>query len=280
MEHKIWKGHISFGLINIPVDVVSAESQEKKKGLDFEMIDRHDHAHIGYQKYNKNTGKLVEGSDIVKALKLSSGKHMIFEKEELDALKLKGTNTIEIQQFVDTTEIDPIYFEKPYYLIPAKGGNKPYILLREALQKTGKFALGLIIMHSRQHLVLIGASGPALMLEVIRYAEELKVPSQLDTSLSDLKASKVSPKEIAMAEKLVAELSAKWNPKEFEDTYFKDVMAAVKRKSKDKVTSGKKSKEVQERPSNVLELMPLLEKSLKMKKKPTAAHAARKQARG
>ncbi|MEO5667847.1 MAG: Ku protein, partial [Bdellovibrionota bacterium] len=219
MERGLWSGSISFGLVTIPVSVVSAENKQQE--LDFDLIDRRDHAHVGYQKINKNTGKPIESEDIVKGLKLETGKYALFEQDELKHLRIKGTSTIEIQQFVTRVEITPIYFKKFYYLQPAKNGDKTYVLLRETLLKTETFAVGLIVLHNRQQLVAIGAMESALILHVLHYPAEIKKLSALGLPAAGLKSARLTAKEISMAEKLVGELTETWKPIEFKDTYFR-----------------------------------------------------------
>jgi DNA end-binding protein Ku len=277
MARGMWKGNISFGLVTIPVTVVSGEN--RKESLDFDLLDRRDHAHVGYQKINKKTGKPISSEDIVKGLKLESGKYAIFEQDELKELKIKGTNSIDIQEFVDRTEIDPIYFKKFYYLEPSKGGNKTYVLLRETLKETDKFAVGLIALHGRQQLVLIGATDEALILHGIHFADEIKTTKELELPAPGIKAVKISEKEIAMAKRLVDELSGKWKPKDFEDTYVHDITQAIKDKGRKKVEADEESVqtdvETSKAASKVLDLMPLLEKSLKTKSKgKTSRHRA------
>jgi DNA end-binding protein Ku len=262
MARSLWKGNISFGLINIPVSIASAENAQESPG--FNLIDKRDHGHIGYLKINKTTGKKVDNKYIVKGLKLESGKYSIFEQKELDKLRLKGTSSIDLQQFVDKDEVDPAFFEKPYFLLPEKGGAKTYVLLRETLKNTDKFGVGLLIMHQKQHLALIGVSGKALVLELIRYSNELKSADDYELPAPGTKSVKVSPREIKMAESLVEELSDVWKPQKFKDTFHEDLMRAVKKKSK--VTVEDAPEDAEETPtesSKVLDLMPLLEKSIR-----------------
>ncbi|MDR3607863.1 MAG: Ku protein [Oligoflexia bacterium] len=261
---SLWKGNISFGLINIPVMIVPAENTPERP--QFSLIDRRDHAHIGYLKINKNTGKQVSNRDIVKGLKLASGKYTIFTNAELDELHVKGSQTIELQQFVRKDEIEPAYFETPYYLMPQNGGEKAYALLRDALERTEKYGVGLIVLHNKQHLALIGTKDSALMVELVRYAEELRDPSDYDLIDGKSLRPKISATELAMAERLVEELTSEWKPGVYKDTYVKGLRAAVRRKSRATVPEPKKGA-VQARASNVLDLMPLLEKSLRGKRR-------------
>jgi DNA end-binding protein Ku len=266
----LWKGNISFGLINIPVSIVSAENNGARPA--FSLVDKRDYGHIGYLKINKNTGKKVNNQNIVKALKLDSGKYSIFDQKELNNLHLKGNDAIELQQFVDQDAVDPIFFEKPYFLIPGKGGTKTYVLLRETLRKTHKYGVGLLVMHSKQDLVLIGASGNSLFLEVIRYAQELKSHKEYEFPPEGLKGIKIAPAELSMAERLVNELSDKWKPTQYKDTFHEELMKAVKKKSKVTVDEApeKETDEPSIQSTQVLDLMPLLEKSLRAGKKKSA----------
>ena len=277
MARGMLNGNISFGLVTIPVSVVSGEN--KGEELDFDLLDRRDNAHIGYQKINKNTGKVVASENIVKGLKLESGKYAIFEAEELKDLRIKGTNSIDIQEFVMRDEVDPVYFRKFYYLTPGKGGSKTYVLLRETLKKVGKYAIGVIVMHNKQQLVLIGASSRALILHTLLYSSEIKSEETLDVPAAGLKGAKVSDKEIAMAERLVEELTGEWKPVQFKDTFVRDVRAALKSKSRRKVNSVDEAqsseRDSDEAVSKVLDLMPLLEKSLQRKKKKSSAGSRR-----
>jgi DNA end-binding protein Ku len=263
MARSLWKGNISFGLINIPVSIASAENPQEAP--EFNLIDKRDHGHIGYLKINKNTGKKVDNRYIVKGLKLESGKYSIFEQDELSKLRLKGTNSIDLQQFVDKDEIDPAFFEKPYYLLPEKGGAKTYVLLRETLKNTGKFGVGLLVIHQKQHLALIGVSGAALVLELIRYPSELKSSDEYELPAPGTKSAKISPKEVTMAEHLVEELSDPWKPQKYKDTFHEELMKAVKKKAKVTVEDAPEEGEnpAPTSSSKVLDLMPLLEKSIR-----------------
>lgn len=279
MSRSLWKGNISFGLVTIPVAVVSAENKEEE--IDFDLIDRRDHARIGYQKINKSTGKPVESEDIVKGLRLDSGKYAVFEQAELNALKIKGTRNIDIQQFVEHGEVDPIFFKKTYYLEPVKNGEKTYVLLREALKSTNKYAVGLIVLHNKQQLVLIGVRDDAMVMHTIHYAKEIKSVSALDLIPRHGKV-KVTPKEVSMAERLIDELSSPWKPLEYKDTYVKQINDAVKSKARKKVSVEEPSEDAREgrgASQNILDLMPLLEKSLHSKKKSRAKSPGRRVAR-
>jgi DNA end-binding protein Ku len=269
MPRSLWKGNISFGLINIPIAIFTAENPQEKPS--FNLIDKRDYGHIGYQKINKTTGKVVDTKDIVKGLRLESGKYSIFDQKELDRLKIKGSESIELQQFVGRDEVDPIYFEKPYFLLPEKGGKKAYVLLRETLRNTNKYGVGLLVMHQKQHLVLIATSGPALVLEVIRYANELKDYDEFEFPKEGAKEAKVTNAEFEMAERLIAGLTEKWKPQIYKDTFHEQLLKAVKKKAKVEVEEAPEvATEEPVSASKVLDLMPLLQKSLRAKAKKPA----------
>lgn len=281
MPRGMWTGNISFGLVTVPVQVVSAENAAE--GLDFDMIDKRDHAHIGYKKINKKTGKEIDSKDIVKGLKLDSGKYAIFEQGELNKLRVKGSKSIDIEQFVEMTEVDPSFFKKTYYLVPGKNGEKVYVLLRETLRNTKKYGVGMIVLHTKQQLGLIGVSGPAMTLHIIHYDKEIKDPKkEYDLPAEGTKSVKINPKELAMAERLVDELTDKFKPENFKDTYIEQVKAAVKKKSKVSAddTEIEQPEEEEGNLSKVLDLMPLLEKSLKTKSKSTKTSASHSKSSG
>jgi DNA end-binding protein Ku len=273
MPHALWTGTISFGLVNIPVSVVSAVNREET--LDFDLIDKRDHAHVGYQKINKSSGRPIEDRFIVKGLKLNSGKYVMFDPKELSKFRIKGNNNFEIQQFVDRDEVSPLYFENPYYLIPGKNGAKTYVLLHDALADTKKFAVGYIVLHTKKRLALVGAENQALVLYVIRYAANLRKPEYYEIPTTKSRTIHLAPREKEMAEELVEGLSSPWKPEQFKNTYQMDIMAAVKRKSKTTVEEAPRAAK-ETNLGQVLDLMPLLEESLKStsrsKKAPAKTH--------
>ncbi len=268
---SLWSGTISFGLVNIPVTVSTAINTEKS--LDFDLIDKRDKAHVGYQKYNKKTGKIVDKRYVTKALKLGPEKYVIFEADELKNLRLKGSSSIEIQQFIERDELSPLYFERPYFLLPGKNGEKTYVLLHEALANTKTFAVGLIVMQGKQHLSAIGIEGDALVLHLLRYSSSLRKASDFD--IPKASGVKLAAREREMAIRLVEELEAPWKPEDYKNTYFQDVMSAVKNKTRSKIVEAPKVDEDEVPVGDLLDLMPLLEKSLKRKARSSAAMRAR-----
>jgi DNA end-binding protein Ku len=225
---SIWTGSIGFGLVNIPVKLYSA-SQDSS--LDLDMLDKIDHAHIKFQRINEQTKKVVEWKNIVKAYDLN-GNYVILEDTDFEKASPAKSKLIDISAFILESEVDSIYFETPYYLEPDKSGEKAYVLLLAALQKSGKAGLGSFVLRSKEHLCLIKPHGNVIVLNKIRFAEEIRETSELKIP------SSVKPKqeELKMALLLIGQLTSKFNIDKFKDTYSAELMKLIKAKSKGKVT--------------------------------------------
>lgn len=269
MARDLWTGEISFGLLNIPVGIKSSKEEDR---ISFKMLDKKNFSPIGYKQYNKETGREVKRTDIVKGYEYEKNEFVVVTEEEMIEANPKATKTIDIEDFVDLEEVDVLFFEKPYYLVPGKNGEKGYVLLRKVLEETKKVAIAKIVMHNRQHLVCIMAKGDYLILEMLRFAHEV-----LDTEEADfldeakLKKVKITPKEISMAKKLLEGMTTKWNPSQYKDTYQDDLKAMIKRKVKSGKTKTvlpvEKSPTEKVGKSNVIDMMELLQKSLATKDK-------------
>jgi len=259
MPRSIWTGAISFGLVYIPVQLHSASHTSS---LDLDFLDKRDFSPVGYQRVNKRTGKVVEWGDIVKGYQYQKGEYVALSDEDFRQANVKATQTIDIAQFTEIEKIPPAYYETPYFLAPGKGGAKVYALLREALRKSKKAAVASMVMRGRQHLALVYAQDNALMLNTLRFEEEIR--SADDLELPE-KSGGVTSKELAMAERLIDEMSGEWNPSEFKDTYSKDLMARIKEKIKNKethdLTPASKTKEPRQS-AQVIDLMEVLKRSL------------------
>jgi len=263
MPRAIWKGAISFGLVYIPVQMHSAS---RSNTLDLDFLDRRDFSPVGYQRVNKRTGKVVEWADIVKGYQYEKGEYVALSDEDFRQANVQATQTIDIMQFTDATSVPPELFETPYYLAPVKGGEKVYALLREALKRAGKVAIATFVMRGRQHLAMVHPGGRALVLNTLRFAEEVKSPDDLDLPAAAEKAAGLAPKELAMAGKLIEEMSGKWDPAALHDTYREDLMARIKQKIRNhethKLTPDEKPRESRQK-AEVIDLMEVLRKSLK-----------------
>lgn len=223
----IWSGAIGFGLINIPVKMFSAV---QSSNLDLDMLDKHDNANIKYQRINADTGEEVAWGDIVKGYKMGN-KYVILTDEDFDAASPKKSQVIEIDEFVAEDVIDTMHYETPYYLAPAKGGEKAYLLLRDALAETEKVAIGAYVMRGREHICALKAMEDAIVLMRLRFAEELRDTSELDIPT---KAS-IKPNELKMAIALINQLTPKkFSIAKYKDTYHADLMKLIKKKSRGK----------------------------------------------
>ncbi|MEO8441519.1 MAG: Ku protein [Betaproteobacteria bacterium] len=262
MPRSIWKGALSFGLVNIPVEIVSAEERKEFK---FSMLDKRDFSPVGYKRYSKESGKEVEWNDIVKGYEYDKGQYVVLSDEDFKRANVKASRTIEIQAFVPAQEVSPEFFESPYYLVPGDRGEKVYGLLRETLRATGRIAIAQFVMRSTPHLVAVQAVGRALMMMTLRYADELRDTKGLELPAAGLKEARVTTKEIDLAKRLIEDMSEKWNPESYKNTYHQDLMKRIKEKIKKGQTREitKPGEEAGEpRESNVIDLAALLKKSI------------------
>jgi len=263
MARAIWKGAISFGLVNIPVEVYPAED---RKAFKFSMLDKRDLSPVGYKRYSKKTNKEVEWSNIVKGYEYEKDQYVVLSDEDFRRANVKATQTIDIQAFVAADEIPVEYFESPYYLAPAPRGQKVYALLRETLRSAKRVAVAQVVIRTTQHLAAIVVNGRALMLNTLRYQDELTEAKGLDLPAEGLKAAGVSAKEIALAKRLIDDMTEHWNPGEFKDTYHDDLMARINEKIKlgqtKEITEPGKEDNGKPRSAKVIDLAELLRKSL------------------
>ena len=262
MARALWKGAISFGLVHIPVELISASLEHE---LDLSMLDRRDFAPIGYKRYNKRTGKEVEWDDIIKGYEYKKDEYVVLSDEDLRQANVKATQTIAIDTFVDAVEVPLTFYAHPYYLLPAKGGEKVYALLRETLRKANKVGIASVVMRTKQHLCALVCVGDAIVLNTLRYADELRPTDDLDLPGSTLKAAGISEKELKMAMSLVEGMSDTWQAAQYHDSYRADVLALVKKKIKAKQTrtiTPPAPEAEEERSDNVIDLVALLQQSL------------------
>jgi len=266
MARAIWKGAISFGLVNIPVELYSAED---KKSFKFSMLDKRDFSPVGYKRYSKKSKKEVEWSHIVKGYEYEKGQYVVLSDEDFKRANVKATQTIDIQCFVAEDEIPVDYFETPYFLAPGARGQKVYALLRETLQASKRIAIAQVVIRTTQHLAAIVAKDRALMLNTLRYHDELVDPKGLDLPAEGLKAAGVSPKEVQLAKRLIDDMTEHWKPEEFKDTYHADLMARIKEKIKlgqtQEITEPDSDEEKGPRLAPVVDLAALLRESLAKK---------------
>ena len=262
MPSTIWTGSISFGLVNIPVSLVTAEQRDD---LDFTLLDKRDSSPIGYQKISKRTGKPVPGDRIVRGVEQTNGRYVVVSDTDLRRASPERTQRIDILAFVEATAIPPLYFDRPYYLEPARGGERGYALFREALRRSGKLAVASVVVKTRQHLAAVLVYDRVLVLDVLRYASELRDPSKLRVPGTTLKALRISDRELKMAERLVAEMTEDWDPKKYHDEYRDELLAFIKKRGRaGQLTS---APETEEKPAtrkraDIIDIAELLKRSL------------------
>lgn len=241
----IWTGSISFGLVSIPVKLYSAVEGSE---LDFDLLDRRDHARIRYRRVNEDTGKEVEWDDIVRAFDLN-GKYIILTPKDFENASPEKTKLIEIMEFINEDDVDSIYFERSYYIEPAKNGKKPYTLLREALRKTQKAGIGTFVLRNKEHLGLIKVLDDAIILNKIRFREEIRNPEDLNIPQRD----KVRPNELKMAITLIDQMTEPFDISKYKDTYSGKLLKLIKDKAKGKKTKPPKMHVTHKKSENLLD---------------------------
>jgi len=271
MARSLWKGAISFGLVHIPVEMHTAVQSHD---LDLTMLDRRDFSPIGFKRYNKSTGKEVTWDNIIKGYEYKDGEYVVLSDEDLRQANVEATQTIDILAFVDAADVPLTYFETPYYLAPGRGGDKVYALLRETLRKSGRIAIATVVIRVRQHLCALVCVDDAIVLNTLRFAEEIRSKEELKLPPRTVKSAGITDKEMQMALSLVEGMTEEWDPEQYHDTYKNDVLALVEKKVKAKQTKSitVPAPEKKAAPSsNVVDLVALLKQSLGGKGKAAAA---------
>lgn len=224
----VWKGAISFGLVHIPVALYTATTSS---GVDFDWLDRRTMEPVGYKRVNKKTGKEIAAADIVKGIEVEDGQYVVLSAEEIKAAFPKTTQTIEIETFIQAGEIPFVYLERPYYLAPINRGDKVYALLREALLETGRVGVARVVIQTRQHLAVLVPSGPALILNLLRWGGEIKSFEALKLPPAGARAAGLKEAELKMARQLIEEMSAPWDADDFRDSFKDEIMRLVRQKA-------------------------------------------------
>jgi DNA end-binding protein Ku len=255
MARAIWKGNISFGLVNIPIALYPATRREELK---FRLLRKSDLSTVNYKRVAERDGKEVSWDQIVKGYEYEKGKYVVLKDEDFQRVDLEATQTVDIQDFVEQEEIDPMFFYKPYYLEPQKGAAKAYALLRDALKDTNKVGIAKVVIKTRQYLAGVKPENGALVLELMHFADELADPEKLLVP----KKTEVGKREMNMAKSLIDSMSSKWNPEKYKDDYREALMEVIE----EKVEAG--GKEIEEKlkkapkPTKVIDLVSVLQKSL------------------
>lgn len=253
----IWTGAIGFGLVNIPVKLYSASVSSS---LDLDMLDKKDHSNIRFMRVNEKTGREVPWENIVKGYKMPNDEYVVFTGKDFEHAGAKKSKTIEITDFVDEKEIESIYYETPYYLEPDKSGARAYALLREALLKTGKVGVATFVLRNKEALAVLRANEKAIILNRIRFEEEIRDTSELALPAK----AKIQSSELKMAISLIEQLSRKFSIKKYKDTYTAELMKLIRAKAKGAVIKEPKLKIVH---SKTQDLMEQLKASLKNHKR-------------
>jgi DNA end-binding protein Ku len=274
MARPIWAGTLSFGLLNVPVSLMPGE---RKTDLHFRMLDARNNAAVKYERVNAETGEEVPWKDIVKAYEYEKGNYVVLEPEDIKSAASQGKEAVEIEAFVDAASIPPQYFEKPYILVPGKKAEKGYVLLRETLKNTGKVGIGRVVIRTREYLCAVMPQGDALVLELLRFEEELIDASEYKLPTGNTAGYRVNDKELKMAKQLVESMADKWKPDEFRDEFRQRLSAVIEKrlKSKGLVSNVERTEEDSDETAttNVVDFMSLLQKSLASNKRTPARTA-------
>ena len=266
-SRALWKGTINFGLVNIPVALHSAEAPGT---IDFDLLDRRDFSPIRYRRVSEKSGRQVPWDEIIKGYEYEKGEYVALTEEDFRNANVEATQSIDIIDFVAAGAISPIYYDKPYYLEPLKNGQRAYVLLREVLKKTGNVGIAKVVIRSRQHLAAVMPQGPLLILNLLRFPNELRDPSQLDVPEVGPKRLDISNQEVKMAEQLVEAMVGEWDPEKYRDEYREDLLKLIDKKIQSGQTKAVASAEkgpAPKRQGKVIDIMHLLQRSVEQAKK-------------
>ena len=272
MARGLWKGAISFGLVNVPVELHSAK--RRAAGLDMTMLDKRDLSPVGYKRVNKASGKEVPWGEVVKGYEYKDDKYVVLSDEDFRRANPEAAKTVDIHAFVELADIAPQYFDTPYYLVPGKRGEKPYALLRDTLKKSGKAGVASVVIRTKQYLAALVAQDGIMVLNTLRYDDELRDPAELEVP-----GARVTGKELDMALRLVEDMADDWKPGRYKDTFRDDLKKRIQEKIKagDTEDVADPEKAPREKGGEVIDLMSALRRSLE--KKPAAKRRSQRKRR-
>lgn len=272
----MWTGTINFGLVNIPVALYSGEVAND---LDFDMLDKRDFTPIKYRRVNAKSGREVAWSDIIKGYQYRKGEYVALSDDDFKNANVEATRAIDIMEFVERAEISPVYYDKPYYLLPLKNGQRAYALLRDVMKKSAKVGVAKIVIRTRQHLGALLVEDHLLVLNLMRFPQELRDPAELGTSTSSIKNASASARELKMAEQLVESMAGKWHPEKYRDEYRDDLLKLIQQKIKSGKTKTIEPAGKTARPAasgKVVDIMHLLQRSMNQARKKSEPAPRRK----
>jgi DNA end-binding protein Ku len=270
MARPVWSGSLSFGLLNIPVSLMSGE---RRTDISFRMLDARNNAPIKYERVNAETGEEVPWKEIVKAFEYDKGSYVVLEPEDIKSAAPESHDAIEVEGFVDADAIGPQYFEKPYVLVPAKKAEKGYVLLREALQQTGKIGIARVVIRTRESLCAVMPQGDALLLLMMRYPQELVDIEEYNIPEGSQGDYRISAKELEFSKQLIDTMSTKWKPDDYQDVFRERLHEVIKQRME--AHGVVRRDEEEHEPSegaatNVVDFMSLLQQSIDRNKRTPA----------
>jgi DNA end-binding protein Ku len=275
MARPIWTGNLTFGLLNVPVSLMSGE---RGTDLHFRMLDSRNKAPVRYERVNAETGEEVPWKEIVKAFEYKKGNYVVLEPEDIKSASSENRESVEVEAFVEAADIGAEYFEKPYILVPGKKAEKGYVLLRETLKRTGKIGIARVVIRTREYLSAVIPRNHALILVLMRFQQELVDAEELPIPEEDVKHYRISERELSMAEQLIESMTSDWRPEEYKDD-FRDRLRQViekRMKSKGALAAFEESEaEETEAATNVVDFMALLKKSIDTKQRTPAKKTAK-----
>lgn len=277
MARPIWTGSLSFGLLNIPISLMSGE---RRTDIHFRMLDSRDNAPVKYERVNADTGEEVPWKEIVKAYEYAKDSYVVLQPADISQAATENRETIAIEAFVDAEAISPAYLERPYILTPGKKAEKGYVLLREVLKKTGRVGIGRVVIRTREYLSMVTPQGDALMLILMRFPQEVIEPSEYNIPEGSARAWHVTPREMEMAEALLESMAEEWTPANYKDEFRERLHEVIKKRIKQKGATTKIEEapedEAAEDTTNVVDFMSLLKKSLEKKGETLGGKATKK----
>ncbi len=278
MARPIWTGTLSFGLLNVPISLMTGE---RRVDLHFRMLDARDNKPIRYERVNADTGAEVPWKDIVKAFEYDKGSYVVLEPEDIKSAAPESHESIDIESFVERDALSPQFFEKPYYLVPGKKAEKGYVLLRETLKKTGRVGIGRVVIRTREYLCAVLPQDDALLLNLLRYPQELVPASEYAFPSGGLASFRISKAELDMATQLIESMSATWQPDQYKNEFRARLTKVIEKRMKSKgvVKPVEEPETPEDATTNVVDFMALLKKSIQTEKRTPAKAAPRKTAK-